>query len=114
MERINETNILELVCLFYKVQNHINVKNDFSDTEEEESDINGANPEDNGKKEINEADQSRIAGVEDKRSKMRTNLEFLLSQNDILPLIRKINKENLKNSESVSISKYIKRPEKVK
>jgi len=45
---------------------------------------------------------------------MRTNLEFLLSQNDILPLIRKINKENLKNSESVSISKYIKRPEKVK
>jgi hypothetical protein len=72
------------------------------------------NSEENEKKENLQADQSRIAGVEDNRSKIRTNLEFLLSQNDILPLIRKINKDNLKNSESVSLSKYIKKPEKVK
>ena len=99
---------------FYKVQNHINVKNEFSETEEEEREIKKENPEEKETKENHQGHQSRIAGEEDYKTKIRTNLEFLLSQNDILPLIKKINKENLKNSGSVSLTKYIKKPEKVK
>ncbi len=83
------------------------------DSEEEEDEMNITNSAEKETKENHETYHSRIAREEDKQTKIRTNLEFLLSQNDILPLIRKINRENTKNSGSVSLSKFIKNPEKV-
>lgn len=50
---------------------------------------------------------------EESRSKIKTNLEILLSQNDILPLLRKIRKEKLKYKGNISLSKYMVKNEKV-
>lgn len=99
---------------FYKVQKHINDINEIQNSEDQESEIEVANPEEYETKENHQEDQSQIAGEGDKKTKIRTNLEFLLSQNDILPLIKKINRENFKNQGSVSLDKYIKKPVKVK
>jgi hypothetical protein len=51
---------------------------------------------------------------EESRSKIKTNLEILLSQNDILPLLKKIHKEKLKNKGSIYLSKFMIKNEKVK
>jgi hypothetical protein len=50
---------------------------------------------------------------EESRAKIKTNLEILLSQNDILPLLKKIRKEKLKSSGNLSLSKYMVKNEKV-
>lgn len=83
------------------------------DSEEEENDISIVDPEEYRMKENYQTYHNQIAREEDSQTKIKTNLEFLLSQNDILPLIRKINKENVKNSSSISLSKFIKKPERV-
>jgi hypothetical protein len=43
------------------------------------------------------------------RDKIKTNLEFLLSQNDIIPLLKKINKERYKNTTDIRLDNYIKK-----
>ena len=98
---------------FYKVQNDKNEKNEFHDSEEEENDMSIADPAEDEMKENCQTYHNQIAREEDRQTKIKTNLEFLLSQNDILPLIRKINKENGKNSSGISLSKFIKKPERV-
>ena len=50
---------------------------------------------------------------EENRTKIKTNLEILLSQNDILPLLKKIRKEKSKNKGNVSLTKYIVKNNKV-
>ena len=51
---------------------------------------------------------------EESRAKIKTNLEILLSQNDILPLLKKIRKEKSKFRGSVSLSKYMVKNDKVR
>jgi hypothetical protein len=43
------------------------------------------------------------------KEKIKTNLEFLLSQDDIVPLLKKINRENNKAIADISLDKYIKK-----
>jgi hypothetical protein len=71
--------------------------------EEEESDQEIAQIERNNGVEHSKANTSG-QGVED--SRIKTNLEFLLSQNDILPLLKKINKERGKSVQDLSIQKF--------
>jgi hypothetical protein len=40
---------------------------------------------------------------------LKTNLEILLSQNDILPLLRKINKDKRKIGDSLHLANYLKK-----
>ena len=83
------------------------------DSEEEENNISIADPGEDKMKENCQTYDNQIAREEDRETKIKTNLEFLLSQNDILPLIKKINRENVKNSGNISLSKFIKKPERV-
>jgi hypothetical protein len=43
------------------------------------------------------------------KEKIKTNLELLLSQNDIIPLLKKINRERNKNTTDIRLDKYIKK-----
>jgi hypothetical protein len=47
--------------------------------------------------------------LEENKDNIKSNLEFLLSQNDILPLLRKINKEKNKYQGELSFEKLIKK-----
>jgi len=40
-------------------------------------------------------------------TEVKTNLQILLSQSDIIPLLKKIKKENKNSSTNLSLSKYI-------
>jgi hypothetical protein len=82
------------------------------DSEVEESEgIEGGNKEEQMKEKS--AGPSHLnGGGEVNRVKIRTNLEFLLSQNDILPLIRKINKEKAQKGGVVCLGSIIKTNEK--
>jgi hypothetical protein len=50
-----------------------------------------------------------IEDIKGSKEKIKTNLEYLLSQNDILPLLKKINKEKSKMLPDISLDKYIKK-----
>ncbi len=43
---------------------------------------------------------------EELRTVNKTNLEILLSQNDIVPLLKKINKESKRGNGSISLKQY--------
>ena len=49
----------------------------------------------------------------DNKDKLKTNLEILLSQNDILPLLKKIHKDKIRQNGTVSLAKYLNKIEKV-
>jgi hypothetical protein len=46
--------------------------------------------------------------VEQTKEKIKSNLEFLLSQNDILPLLKKLNKEKIQLNEKYNLEKTAK------
>ncbi len=55
-------------------------------------------------------DQQGRSTSDDTKVKFKTNLEILLSQNDILPLLKKINKETKyqhNNNKGVFLSNYL-------
>lgn len=60
------------------------------------------------KREMPKTQVKQNGNIEVNKQKTKTNLQFLLSQNDILPLLKKINKERTKNTQEVSLDKYIK------
>ena len=53
--------------------------------------------------------ESGIEVLEENKVKIKSNLEFLLSQNDILPLLRKINKDKNRTQGELSFEKLIKK-----
>jgi hypothetical protein len=69
--------------------------------------------EEEGVEKSRECDEKNV-NIEERRDRIKTNLEILLSQNDILPLIKKINKEKSKSSGIVLLNKYVRKKEKVK
>ena len=94
--------------IFYKLQSNKNEENDVEKTEEDESYREEAEEEEIINLEpVDPVKNTDVSKTQDK-AKLRTNLEFLLSQNDILPLLKKLGKEKNKSLESVAISKYIK------
>ncbi len=108
MEKINDTKLISSVCKNNKVQIEKNVKNDFSDNEEEESLEEEWEPEVMEKKhKIDQKVPAKII-VEQTKEKIKSNLEFLLSQNDILPLLKKLNKEKIQLNEKYNLEKTAK------
>jgi len=41
------------------------------------------------------------------KPRLKTNLEILLSQNDILPLLKKISKDKRRNENNLSLANYL-------
>jgi hypothetical protein len=50
-----------------------------------------------------------IEDTKGSKESIKTNLEFLLSQNDIVPLLKKINREKAKSITDISLDKYNKK-----
>jgi hypothetical protein len=50
--------------------------------------------------------KQHIEEIKGGKEKIKTNLEFLLSQNDILPLLKKVNREKNKNITDINLDKY--------
>lgn len=76
--------------------------------EEEDSEYENMEIEETEKDERLENNVMRYGTLEVDRAKIKSNLEFLLTQNDILPLLKKINQEKKKNNENVLLTKYVK------
>jgi hypothetical protein len=70
-----------------------------SETEEKEE-------EENWELDRSRTIETRVGQTEVDKDKIKSNLEILLSQNDILPLLKKINRECGQNTNNVSLSKY--------
>ncbi len=105
MESVNETNIIDSVYLNNKLQIEKNEKNEFSNNEEEESLEEEWKPELIEKKQKVDIIVPKKIIKEETKDKILSNLEFLLSQNDILPLLKKLNKEKMNFDGKIVIEK---------
>jgi hypothetical protein len=56
-----------------------------------------------------EQSKSNTLPKSEDKEKVRTNLEFLLSQNDILPLLKKINRERGKSIQDIWLDKFVRK-----
>ena len=114
MEKINETNLISSVCKINKVQIEKNEKNDISEKEQEDSLEEEWEPEVEEKKQKQDHRIQTIAVIEETKQKIKSNLEFLLSQNDILPLLKKLNKDRTIPNGKFSLDKFAKNGNNVK